>query len=103
MALFHTNVTVGTSATVIASIPSGATDTQVWVWNNDLQNIYIGDSAITVTSGSNQGFPVVKNTAQSVWLKSGDTLYGISAAGTSAGAVISMYSTIVVKNSDSSR
>jgi len=100
MALTHNNITVGTTATVIVSIPVGSVDTQVNIYNNDNGTIYVGNSAVSVSAGANQGFPIPKTTAQQVWLKGGDTLYGISASGTSTGAVIILYSTFNVENFD---
>jgi hypothetical protein len=92
MALIHNNITVGTTATVLAQIPNGVGKVQVSVYNNDNSSIFVGDSAITVTAGSNQGLTVPKSTIVQFTLSGNDVLYGISSSGTSTGAVVVMYS-----------
>ena len=92
MALVHNNLTVGTTVTPLCTIPNGVGKVQVSIYNNDTSAIFVGDSAITVTAGSNQGLTVPKATVIQFLLNGNDTLYGISAAGTLTGAVVVMYS-----------
>lgn len=92
MALQHVNLTVGTTATLLMTLATGHPYTSVLVGNNDNSPIYIGDSAITSTAGSSQGLQVNKGTVQEVWMHAGDSIYAISALGTTAGAVTIMWS-----------
>lgn len=93
MALVHDTFTVGTTATLLVTIPAGNPTTSVVVVNDDNSSIFIGDATISV-SGANKGLTVVKNTNYSINLNAGDKLYGISLAGTSANAVTILYSTV---------
>ena len=92
MTLHHSAITVGTTPTLLATIPAKSDPVALLIFNNDNSAIFIGDSSIT-TSGANQGLQVSKSTTSSqVWLHAGDSLYGISVAGTSANAVAILYS-----------
>jgi hypothetical protein len=93
MALIHLNATVGTTATLIFSVPSGGLPQSVacQVQNLDTASIWIGDASIA-TSGATRGHLVAANGNFQLWLSPGDKLYGISAAGTTAGAVSVLYS-----------
>ena len=94
MALVHTNNTVGTAPTCIVSMPSGLSrNVAVQIQNLDTAAIFIGDSTIT-SSGATRGHSIAVNATQQLWLNSGDKVYAISAAGTSAGAVVVTYSGI---------
>ena len=94
MALVHTNSTVGTTATRIVSLPAGLQRTvAVQIQNNDSAAIFIGDSSIT-TSGATRGHSIAANATFQLWLNSTDQVYAISAAGTTAGAVVVTYSGI---------
>lgn len=93
MALVHDTFTVGTTATLLATIPEGNPTTTVAVVNDDNSSIFIGDATIAV-SGANKGLTVVKSTNYRIDLNAGDKLYGISSAGTSANAVTVLYSTV---------
>lgn len=92
MALVHNNLTVGTTVTLLCTIPNGLGKVQVSIYNNDNSAIFVGDQAITATAGSNQGLTIPKATVVQLMLNGNDTLYGISALGTTAGAVVVMYS-----------
>ena len=92
MAVYHDTWTVGTSPTLICTIPAKNPLTAVLVFNDDNNPIYIGDSTVA-TSGVNRGLIVNKSTTSSqIWLNAGDKLYAISAAGTSANTVTTLYS-----------
>jgi len=94
MALIHTNVTVGTTPTLLVTIPNGVKGVAVQIQNRDSVAIYVGDSAVAVaTAGGNGGHSVAATTgALQVWMNGNDSIYAISAAGTSAGAVSVVYS-----------
>jgi hypothetical protein len=92
MALVHNNVTVGTSPTILAQIPNGVGKVDVTIYNNDTYPIFVGDSAITVTAGSNQGLTIPKSLPYTITLNGNDILYGVSISGTNTGAVVVLYS-----------
>ena len=92
MTVQHINATVGTTAKVLVQMPTGIKATQVNIYNNDTNPIYLGGNNVTVTAGTNQGFTVVKGTPFSMFLNANDVLYAISSAGTSTGAVVVVYS-----------
>ena len=90
--IVHTNKTVGTTATALVTLDRKAVYTAVQINNRDSAAVYVGDATITAASGAAGGSALVAGGTMTVWLSGGDTLYGISAAGTSAGAVITLYS-----------
>jgi hypothetical protein len=93
MAVVHDTFTVGTTATLLATIPEGNPTTTVAVVNDDNSSIFIGDATLSV-SGANKGLTVVKNTSYRIDLNAGDKLYAISSAGTANHAVTVLYSTV---------
>jgi hypothetical protein len=93
MAVEHINVTVKTIATPIVALPTGLPYTAVQICNGDSQSIWIGDNTIA-TSGATKGTVITAGSVFTIWLHAGDVLYGISAAGTAAGAVTAVYSGI---------
>jgi uridine phosphorylase len=94
MTLVHNSVTVGTTATLIAEIPVGNPNTAVQVSNTDSATIFLGDATLSNT-GADKGIRLASNGNLQVWLNSGDMLYAVSAAGTSAFAVTVAFSKIV--------
>ena len=94
MAITHSSITVGTTPTLLCTIPEGNPLTSVVVGNADTVAIFLGDSSLSNT-GADKGLRVATNANQQVWLHEGDSLYGVSAAGTAANAVAVLYSTIV--------
>lgn len=93
MALVHTNSTVGTTVTKIVMVPAGLKAVAVQVQNLDTVAIFVGDKTIT-TSGANRGHSIAANGSFQFWLNGGDEVWAISAAGTTAGAVVVTYSGI---------
>jgi hypothetical protein len=93
MAIAHINATVRTTATPIVQLPTGLPYTAVQICNGDTQSIWIGDATIT-TTGATKGTVITAGSVFTIWLHAGDVLYGISAAGTAAGAVTAVYSGI---------
>jgi hypothetical protein len=91
MALVHISTTVGTTATLICTIQTGLGSVPVQINNQNAQPIFIGDSTITA-AGAGRGTRIASNANFQVWAHSGDNLYAISAAGTSAGDVSIIYS-----------
>lgn len=94
MAIVHNAYTVGTTATLIAEIPAGNPKTSVYIYNNDNSQIYIGDSTVT-TSGADIGLHIAKSTVFEIELNASDKLYAISAAGTAANAVVTLFSKVI--------
>jgi hypothetical protein len=94
MAVVHDTFTVGTTATLIATIPAGNPTTTVAVVNDDNSSIFIGDNTLSV-SGANKGLTVVKNTNYRIDLNAGDQLYAISSAGTANHVVTVLYSKVI--------
>ena len=93
MALIHANVTVGTSPTALVTIPNGVGYVAVSIQNRDTAAIYVGDSFVTAASGANGGHLIAATSGTlQVWMHGNETIYGISAAGTSTGAVSVIYS-----------
>jgi uridine phosphorylase len=94
MALIHNSVTVGTTATLIAEIPVGNPLTAVQISNTDTVAIFLGDDTLSNT-GADKGVRLATNGNLQVWLNSGDKLYAVSAAGTSANAVGVLFSKVI--------
>ena len=93
MALIHTNVTVGTTATPLVTLPNGVGYVAVSIQNRDTVAVYVGDQNITAASGANGGHSIAATTGTfQVWMHGNETIYGISSAGTSTGAVSIIYS-----------
>ena len=93
MALIHANVTVGTSPTQLLTLPNGVGYVAVSIQNRDTVAIYVGDASITAASGANGGHTIAATSGTfQVWMHGNETIYGISATGTSTGAVSLIYS-----------
>jgi len=92
MALIHTNVTVGTTPTLLVTIPNGVGYVAVQVNNRDSAAIFLGDNAVTNAVGVNGGQNLAAAGSVQIWMHGNDSLYAVSAAGTSAGAVSVIYS-----------
>jgi hypothetical protein len=94
MALVHINTTVGTTATKVMTLPIGLKNSvAVQFQNLDSAAVFIGDASVT-TSGATRGHSIAANATQQFWLNGGDTVWAISAAGTTAGALVTTYSGI---------
>jgi hypothetical protein len=92
MALIHSNVTVGTTPTLLLTLPNGVGYVAVSIQNRDNAAIYVGDNAITA-SGANGGHLIAATSGTlQIWLHGNESIYAISAAGTSTGAVSVLYS-----------
>jgi hypothetical protein len=93
MALVHANITVGTTPTALTTIPNGVGYVAVSIQNRDTAAVYVGDSNITAASGANGGHLIAATSGTfQIWLHGNETIYAISAAGTSTGAVSVLYS-----------
>ena len=93
MALIHANVTVGTSPTALVTIPNGVGYVAVSIQNRDTAAIYVGDASITAASGANGGHSIAATSGTlQVWMHGNETIYAVSAAGTTTGAVSVIYS-----------
>jgi len=92
MALLHTNITVGTTPTLLGTIPNGVGYVAVQIQNRDSAPVYFGDSLITVASGANGGQILAPGATVQIWMHGNDSIYAISTAGTTTGAVCLVYS-----------
>ena len=93
MALIHANITVGTTPTPLVTLPNGVGYVAVSIQNRDSAAVYVGDSTIAVASGANGGHLIAATSGTfQIWLHGNETIYGISSAGTSTGAVSVLYS-----------
>ena len=93
MALIHSNVTVGTSPTALVTIPNGVGYVAVSIQNRDTAAVYVGDASITAASGANGGHLIAATSGTlQVWMHGNETIYAVSAAGTTTGAVSVIYS-----------
>lgn len=92
MAVVHETFTVGTTPTLIATIPAGNPTTTISVVNDDNASVFIGDITVAA-SGSDKGLTVVKHSNYRIDLNAGDKLYAIVATGTAPVTVI--YSKVV--------
>lgn len=94
MALVHQSFTVGTTPTLIISIPEGNPTTSVQVINDDNNTVYVGDATVTA-SGSDKGLPIKKDSVYTFNLNAEDKLYAIAATSTAANAVSILYSEVI--------
>ena len=93
MALIHSNITVGTSPTALVTIPNGVGYVAVSIQNRDTAAIYVGDASVTAASGANGGHSIAATSGTlQVWMHGNETIYAVSAAGTTTGAVSVIYS-----------
>jgi hypothetical protein len=92
MALNHTNVTVGSSPTLLLTIPNGVGYVAVQINNRDSAPIYIGDANIVVATGVNGGSIIAPGASLQLWMHGNDSLYAISTGGTATGAVSILFS-----------
>lgn len=93
MALIHANITVGTTPTALVTIPNGVGYVAVSIQNRDTAAIYAGDINVTAASGANGGHLIAATSGTyQVWMHGNETIYAVSSAGTSTGAVSVIYS-----------
>jgi hypothetical protein len=97
MAIVHDSFALAANtATLIATIPDGNPTTVVTVTNANAASIFLGDASVSTSGNIDRGIRVATNTNQSIWLNSGDKLYAISLAGTSASYDVSvLYSKVI--------
>jgi hypothetical protein len=92
MALVHSNNTVGTTATLIASLPPSMGQRQaIQIFNGSAVSIYVGDTTIA-TSGATIGRTIAASGTFQMWLNGGDKVYAIATVATTAGSVVVTYS-----------
>jgi hypothetical protein len=92
MAFQTNNVTVGTTAAAMVTLPvTMGQGRAIQIQNNDSASIFVGASNVA-TSGATKGHVIAAGQNYQVWVSGGDVIYGISAAGTAAGAVCIQFS-----------
>lgn len=93
MALIHESFGVGTSPTLIVTLPEGNPTTDISITNTDNNTIYIGDATVA-SSGPDKGLPVKKDSVYVIKLNAEDKLYAIAAVATASDAVSILYSKV---------
>ena len=92
MALIHVNAQTATSPVVLLTLKQTARpQTAVTLYNGHSASIFVGDSTVT-TSGATIGRTIGTASSQTFYMSGGETLYGISAAASAAGAIVFTYS-----------
>jgi hypothetical protein len=92
MAFNTINATATTVATPLVTLPlTMGQGRAVQIQNNDTQSIFVGASNVT-TTGATKGHVILAGQTYQVWISGGDVIYGISAAGTTTGAVCIQFS-----------
>lgn len=92
MALIHVNAQTATSPVVLLTVKQTARpQTAVSIYNGHSAAIFVGDESIT-TSGASIGRTIPAAGSQVFYMSGGETMYGISAAASAAGAIVFTYS-----------
>lgn len=94
MALVHESFGIGTTSSLILTIPEGNPTTDVAITNTDNNTIYIGDATVT-TSGADRGLPIKKDSVYVIKLNAEDKLYAVASIATASDAVCILYSRVV--------
>lgn len=92
MALVHSNITVGTTPTLLVSVPEGVGYTAVQICNNHNQPIYLGSSSVGLLNSATVGNALPAGSSVQLWLNANDTVYAISSAATTANSISVLYS-----------
>lgn len=91
MAFNHVNTTTFTSAQPLVQISANARPlTPVTIYNGHSASIFIGDATIA-TSGATIGRTIPTASSQTFYAGPNDVIYGISAAGSTAGIIVITY------------
>jgi hypothetical protein len=91
MATKHINASTQTTASILLTIDHDARPlTPITLYNGHSAAIFIGDSTIT-TSGATIGRTIANGTSQTFYVNANDVIYGISAAASTAGAIVITY------------
>ena len=92
MATQHINASTFTTATPLVTIKGAvARNTPVTLYNGHSASIFVGDASIT-TSGATIGRTIPAASSQTFYVNANDVIYGISAAASTAGAIVITYS-----------
>ncbi len=91
MALKQFNGTVSTTANALFTLPSGLPTTAVQINNNHSSAVRLGGSAVSA-SGATQGLLLAANSATTLWLNPGDTVFAIASIASGTGDIVILYS-----------
>jgi len=92
MALIHVNAQTATAPVVLLTVKQTARpQTAITLYNGHSASIFVGDSTIA-TSGATIGRTIAAASSQTFYMSGGETIYGISAAASAAGAIVFTYS-----------
>jgi hypothetical protein len=91
MATKHINASTLTTASILFVVDKNARPlTPVRIYNGHSASIFIGDSTIT-TSGATIGRTIATTTSETIYVNANDVIYAISAAASTAGAIVITY------------
>ena len=91
MAFIHVNTQTLTTASVLFQVSKDAKPlTPVTIYNGHSASIFIGDTTIA-TSGATIGRTIPTASSQTFYCNANDSVYGISAAASAAGAIVATY------------
>lgn len=92
MAFKHINASTQTVVSILHQVDKNAgPNTPINIYNGHSAAIFIGDTSIA-TSGATIGRTIATGTSQEFHASAGDIIYGISAAASTAGAIVLTYS-----------
>lgn len=94
MPVVHESFTIGTSPTLILTIPEGNPSLEVHLSNSDNNSVYVGDATVAV-SGADKGLPIRKDTVYVLTLNAHDELYAVASVATTANALTVLYSKVI--------
>jgi len=92
MAFKHINASTLTTVSILHQVdPNARPQTPITVYNGHSAAIFVGDASIA-TSGATIGRTIPTATSQTFYVSAGDTIYAISAAASTTGAIVLTYS-----------
>jgi hypothetical protein len=92
MAFKHINASTLTTVSILHQVDANARpQTPITIYNGHSAAIFIGDNTIT-TSGATIGRTLATTASQTFYASAGDIIYAISAAASTAGAIVLTYS-----------
>lgn len=94
MPVVHQSFTVGTTPTLLLTIPEGNPSLEVHLSNSDNNTVYVGDASVA-TSGPDKGLPVKKDTVYIITLNAHDELYAVASIATVSDALTVLYSKVI--------
>lgn len=95
MAFKQYNATVGTTASLVFTAPSGVGQlNQVTVSNGHSSSVFLGSASDVTTSGAKHGLTLAAGASIQFQLQAGDTIYAIASVGSGTGDLTILTSSI---------